>query len=254
MSGIWLNDVSVDFTLYGAEARSLRGNLPGAHVGGTLSEGPARRVHIHALQRISLCLKEGDRVGVLGQNGAGKSTLLRVICGVFEPTAGEVKVEGRIATLFDPALAMQPEMTGQEYIVLRGLYFGFRKRDILARMAEIESVSELGEYLSMPVRAYSAGMKLRLAFAASTWFSPDIVLMDEMIGIVDSGFLHRAETRLQGFVRSAGIVVLASHSERIIRTFCNRAVILDHGRITADGPIDEVLSLYEATIAESRTQ
>lgn len=248
MARIVLDQVSVRFPIFGASPPP--GGLK-RRVGGAIRRSAAGRPIIHALEDISLQLVRGDRVGLVGHNGSGKSTLLRVIGGVYQPSAGRVEVSGRVLSLFDPLLGMSLECTGRENIVLRGICIGLTPRQAMARIDEITSFSELEDYLDVPLKAYSTGMQLRLAFAIATTFDPETLLLDEQFAMGDAAFMSKAEQRLKGFVDRAGIVVQASHSERLIRETCSKAILLDRGRLTMIGPTDEVYALYHARSGSS---
>jgi ABC-2 type transport system ATP-binding protein/lipopolysaccharide transport system ATP-binding protein len=183
-------------------------------------------------------------VGLVGHNGAGKTTLLRVLAGIYEPTIGKAKISGHAAPLFDVALGMDPESTGYENIVLRGLFLGLSKSEIDARVDEIAEFTELGSFLELPIRTYSAGMRMRLAFAVSTSIEPDILLLDEGIGAGDAAFLEKASRRLKEFTEKAAIIVLASHSEALITQMCDKAVLMEHGKILRVGETEDVLEHY----------
>jgi ABC-2 type transport system ATP-binding protein/lipopolysaccharide transport system ATP-binding protein len=167
-----------------------------------------------------------------------------VLSGIFEPSQGLVYRDGRTVALFDPSLGMDMEATGYENIFSRGVLMGLSREQLRERTEEIAAFTELREYLDMPLRAYSSGMLLRLAFAVSTCFVPEILLLDEWIGAGDARFLDRAEERLQGLIKQSGILVLASHSEEIIRRLCNRAFLLEGGRLKAAGTPDEIFEIY----------
>jgi lipopolysaccharide transport system ATP-binding protein len=245
MARIGLEDVALDFPVYHASTRSLKNRLMGQmSLGGRLGEDASHRVYVKALDGISLAFDDGDRVALLGANGAGKSTLLRVLAGVYEPMRGRVQIEGRIASLFDIAHGLDPESTGYENILLRGLLLGMSRTEIRARREAISTFTELGDYLAMPLRTYSSGMMLRLAFAVSTHVDAEILLMDEWIGAGDAAFTAKAERRLLELVHGASILVLASHSEEIVRRTCNKAVLLSHGVVAQIGSVDEVLQTY----------
>jgi ABC-type polysaccharide/polyol phosphate transport system ATPase subunit len=199
---------------------------------------------IRALNGVSVNIEHGDRVGLIGRNGAGKTTLLRVMAGIYEPPSGTVEIEGRVAPLFDIGMGMDPESSGYENILLRGLYLGLRKAEIRAKVDEIADFTELGEFLEMPLRTYSAGMFARLAFAISTSIDPEILLLDEGIGAGDDVFLEKAKQRLDALINRARILVLASHSDLLIRKLCNRAILMENGQVDASGSTDEMLERY----------
>lgn len=245
MTFISLDNVTIDFPIYSAVSRSIRYQLLQKAVGSGISRGQGEKSWVRALDRISLELNDGDRLGLVGHNGAGKTTLLRALAGVYAPTTGRIRRQGSVAPLFDIGLGFDMESSGYDNIVLRGLYLGYERRDIEARLEAIAEFTELGEYLAMPLRTYSSGMLLRLAFAVSTAVDPDIVLMDEWIGVGDSHFLQKATTRLKDFISRSSILVLASHSETLIREICNKAILLGQGRLLAVGSVDQVYRYYQ---------
>jgi ABC-2 type transport system ATP-binding protein/lipopolysaccharide transport system ATP-binding protein len=244
MAEIELNGVSLEFPLYSGGSRSLKKAVLWRGSGGKIARDATDRVVVRALDGIDLKLRHGDRVGLIGPNGAGKTTLLRVLAGVYEPHVGRIRIDGKVSPLFDITLGIDPEATGYENIHFRGLFLGLKPWEIQAKAEEIATFSELGEYLHMPVRTYSAGMMIRLAFAASTAVNPDILLMDEWIGAGDAHFLRKAEDRLHSMVNSASVMVIATHSQEILRKLCNRLLLVDQGRIAQDGPVDDVLEAY----------
>jgi ABC-type polysaccharide/polyol phosphate transport system ATPase subunit len=198
-------------------------------------------------------IEEGDFVGLVGHNGAGKSTLLRVLAGIYEPGQGTVAVDGRISPLFTSSPGMDIDDTGHENIFTCGLLLGMSREEIERKYADIENFSELGEYLDLPVRTYSSGMVLRLGFAIATAIEPEILLLDEGIGAGDTRFTARAADRIHSLVKRSRIMVLASHTGDLIRQLCNRVVLLHHGRVAKDGPVDEVLEYYrELTSMEDK--
>lgn len=246
MASIELEDVVVSFPVYDQSSRSLKKRLISATTGGRIeaaSESGKIKV-VRALDGVSLALAHGDRVGLVGHNGAGKTTLLRVLAGIYEPTMGTARIDGHTAPLFDVALGMDPESTGYENIVLRGLFLGLSRREIDERVEEIAEFTELGEFLKLPIRTYSAGMRMRLAFAVSTSIDPDILLLDEGIGAGDAAFLEKAQQRLREFTEKAAIIVLASHSDSLVRQMCEKAVLMEHGRVLRMGATEEVLDAY----------
>jgi ABC-type polysaccharide/polyol phosphate transport system ATPase subunit len=248
MAHIELEDVTVEFPIYHASMRSLKNRLIGhMSLGGRIGEDTSHRVCVKALDGISLTLEHGDRVALLGANGSGKSTLLRVLAGIYEPMRGRVQSEGRVASLFDMTLGLDSESTGYENILLRGLFLGISRREIRERRDAIAAFTELGDYLAMPLRTYSSGMMLRLAFAVSTHVDAEILFMDEWIGAGDMAFTKKAERWLAELVGGAAILVLASHSEETVRRTCNKAVLLRQGMIAHVGEVDEVFRIYKGT-------
>jgi len=247
MAMIRLEGVSVNFPIYDASSRSLRTQVLAVSTGGRIGADARHHVSIQALDDISLTLERGDRLALVGHNGAGKTTLLRVIAGIYEPTQGRVTVEGKIAPIFDLGIGMDPEASGYENIQFRGLYLGLTRAQIRAKTEEIADFTELGSFLDMPIRTYSAGMHARLAFAISTCIEPEILLLDESIAAGDAAFLQKGKQRLEDFVAHAGILVLATHSEDIIREMCNKAVLMEHGHVVVSGSVDEIFKRYKGT-------
>jgi ABC-2 type transport system ATP-binding protein/lipopolysaccharide transport system ATP-binding protein len=248
MTAIRLRDVCVDFPIYQGGSRSLKKTLMRAGAGGRILADANQRLMVHALDRISLDIEDGDRVALIGPNGAGKTTLLRVLAGTYEPTAGQIQVDGHVAPLFDSALGLNPDATGYENIVLRGVYMGMSPREMSGRMEEIAAFTELGDYLRMPIRSYSSGMLMRLAFGVATCVHPEILLMDEWLLAGDAHFMEKARGRLASFVTGSRILVLASHSELTVREWCNKALFLERGQIRGFGPVDEILAAYAESV------
>jgi ABC-2 type transport system ATP-binding protein/lipopolysaccharide transport system ATP-binding protein len=244
LASIRLDRVSVSFPIYSAGSRSIRARLMAAGSAGRIGTAGTSHVVVRGLDDVTVEIAHGDRVALVGRNGAGKTTLLRVMAGIYEPVSGAVAIDGQVAPLFDVGLGMDPESSGYENILLRGLYLGLSKAEIKAKADEIADFTELGSFLGLPLRTYSMGMQARLAFAVSTCIDPEILLLDEGIGAGDAGFLEKAKQRLDAFVARAGILVLASHSEPLIRQFCSKAILLDHGSIIAAGSVDEVFERY----------
>jgi ABC-2 type transport system ATP-binding protein len=237
-------DAWVEFPIFDAKSRSLKKSFLGK-AGGTIGRNPSNVLVIEALRNISLSLSMGDRVGLVGHNGAGKSTLLRLLSGIYEPTRGSATVRGRVAPVFDLGVGMDPEISGYENIIIRGLFLGETRKTMMSKVDEIAEFTELGEYLSMPLRTYSTGMRVRLAMGVVTSIDPEILLLDEGIGAVDSDFLKKAQTRLQRLVERSGILVFASHSNEFLARLCKTAIWIDHGEIRMMGGIEEVVRAYE---------
>lgn len=231
MASIVLDKCSLHLPVYGAGNRSLKQIVMSAATGGRIASDSRKITVVEALQDVSLTIQAGDRVGLVGHNGAGKTTLLRVLGGVYEPSAGSLRIEGNVTSLIDVTLGMDHEATGYDNILLRGLILGLTRKQIRELTPEIEEFSELGQYLSMPVRTYSSGMVLRLAFSIVTCIHPDILLMDEWLSVGDAAFVGKAEARLKLMVDKASIMVMASHNSRIISELCNVRVTLERGRL-----------------------
>lgn len=237
-------DACVDFPIFDASSRSLKKSVLGK-AGGTIGKTDSNVVTIEALRDITVSFCEGDRVGLVGHNGAGKSTLLRLLSGIYEPTRGSAVVRGRVAPVFDLGVGMDPEISGYENIIIRGLFMGMTRKQMQSRMDDIAEFTELGEYLSMPLRTYSSGMRVRLAMGVVTSIDPEILLLDEGIGAVDAEFMKKARIRLQELVARSGILVFASHSNEFLAQLCNTAMWVDHGEIRQRGKIDEIVEAYE---------
>jgi ABC-type polysaccharide/polyol phosphate transport system ATPase subunit len=239
MAFIDLQDVVVEFPIYSAGSRSFKTNVL-RRVGGRIGESGEHMVVVRALDGITLRLRGGDRLGLIGHNGAGKSTLLRVLSGAYEPSAGSYQISGKASSLLDLTMGMDFELSGRENIVLRGVFLGMTFERARALVPVIEEFSELGDFLERPMRTYSSGMALRLAFAVSTAVQPEIILLDEMIGVGDVGFAAKSVKRLETIFEQSSILVLASHDIATLKKYCNKAIVLRNGRIEAEGSIDEM--------------
>jgi ABC-type polysaccharide/polyol phosphate transport system ATPase subunit len=248
MARISLRDVTIAFPIFSSHTRSIRTAML-SRLGGSLA-AHNDTVIVRALLSISLDLVDGDRLGLVGSNGAGKTTFLRVISGVYPPLTGEAVIEGKVSSFTDIGLGMDLEATGWQNIIFRCVFLGLTFAEARALAPSIGEFCELGAYLDLPVRTYSAGMYLRLAFAISTAVQPDIVVMDEMIGAGDQSFIHKAQRRISDLLQCARILVLASHSQSIIRSFCNKVLWLDQGQVKMLGLVDDVLSAYEEAVVQ----
>jgi ABC-type polysaccharide/polyol phosphate transport system ATPase subunit len=202
---------------------------------------------VRALDNVSLKLRHGDRVGIIGHNGAGKSTMLRVLAGIYQPSQGLIDIDGRVSPLFNTSPGMDMDDTGYENIVTCGLLLGMTRAEIDRKLPEIEAFTELSDYLALPTKTYSSGMLVRLGFAIATAIDPEILLLDEGLGAGDARFAKRAAARVEALIGRSSIMVLASHSDELIRQMCNRAILLEHGRVIADGPTESVLDFYAQT-------
>jgi ABC-type polysaccharide/polyol phosphate transport system ATPase subunit len=244
MAGIHLNGVSVGFPVLHTGHRSLKKALVATAAGGAILRESRAAPWVQALKDVSARFEPGDRVGLIGPNGAGKSTLLRVIAGIYEPNEGEVHVAGKVMPLLDLSLGFDGDLTGRENIRLRGMYLGVKPARFERLAPDIADFTELGGYLDLPVRTYSSGMQMRLSLGVATALEPDILLMDEWVLAGDAAFMAKARARLSGFVDRANILVLASHSEEIIREWCNKALLLKSGHVAAFGGVDDVFNEY----------
>ena len=240
---ITAHDACVDFPIFDAKSRSLKKTVIGL-VGGNITTETKVPV-IEALRDITLTLRHGDRVGLVGHNGAGKSTLLRLLAGIYEPTRGSAVIRGRVAPVFDLGVGMDPEISGLENIIVRGLFLGMTRKQMEERIDDIAEFTELGDFLRMPLRTYSTGMRIRLALGVVTSIDPEILILDEGIGAVDAAFLEKSKKRLSELVDRAGLLVFASHSDEFLRDLCDTAIWMEHGRIRQHGPIEDVLAAYK---------
>jgi ABC-2 type transport system ATP-binding protein len=239
------HDAGVDFPIFDAKSRSLKKSVLGM-VGGNIASDSKVPV-IEALRDINIRLDHGARVGLVGHNGAGKSTLLRLLSGIYEPTRGTAQIHGRVAPVFDLGVGMDPEISGLENIVIRGLFLGMTRKQMEERVDDIADFTELGDFLRMPLRTYSTGMRVRLALGVVTSIDPEILLLDEGIGAVDAAFLEKSKNRLSELVDRAGLLVFASHSDEFLRELCDTGIWMEHGRIRMQGGLEEVLAAYKGS-------
>ena len=244
MAQITFRNVSIEFPIFNATGRSLTSSILKVATGGRLDADPNGRVLVKALTDISFSLREGDKVALLGHNGAGKSTMLRALGRVYSPTKGTAEVVGEIGSLIDISLGINPEATGRENVYIRGQLLGLTKKEISDKYEEIVEFAELGDFMEMPVRTYSSGMHLRLAFAVSTVVRPEILLMDEWLSVGDADFQHKAEARLRDLVSETKILAIATHSRELVEAVCNRAIWLEHGKVKMDGAVSDVVPAY----------
>ena len=240
MAAIEAAGLAIEFPLYHHNARSLKQRIL-ASSRLRLRKDEDNRIVVSALRDLNFTIRSGERVALVGPNGAGKTTLLRTVAGIFEPVAGRLRVTGEIGSLIDPAAGMDVLLTGRENVILRALYRGMTETQGRALAEEVAGFAGLGDFLDMPIRGYSAGMNVRLAFAMATAMTPEILLMDEWFLAGDAEFMQKAEERLARLVTDAEILLIATHDMKIVRKWCTRAIRLEGGRIAADGTVDEVL-------------
>lgn len=244
MTKIKLTSAFADFPVYNSSNRSLKKVVLDVATGGRVLGTEKKHAIVRALDNISLEITEGERVGLIGHNGSGKSTLLRMIGGIYAPTSGKCEVNGDIRSLTDISLGIDSESTGRQNIYLRAAMLGLSKGLVNLHIDDIIQFSELGEFIDMPLRTYSSGMQMRLAFAVSTFCAADILLMDEWLSVGDKDFSQKAECHLTNFVKQSKILVMASHSIEFLTNTCDRIIWLEHGKILMDNSSEKVLSAY----------
>ena len=237
MAHISIQNLTVEFAIYGTHARSLKNMLMAQATGGRIMAGARDVVSVRAIDNLSLEIKDGDRIGLVGHNGSGKTTLLRVLAGIYKPTGGRIEIAGRVGALLESHAGMDPESTGIENIYLRGTLLGLSRAEIRDRIPEIASFTDLGDFLAQRMRVYSAGMQVRFAFGISTALRNDILLIDEGIGAGDAAFQEKARQRIESLFEATPIVILASHSEDMINRFCTRSLQMEHGKVIREDAI-----------------
>lgn len=242
MAKIDLTDVSLTFTIRPFKRVTLKEYVVRLWYRQSTENPP---VHVHALSNVNLTARDGDRVGVIGHNGAGKSTLLRTLAGIYPPTSGTLDVQGKISSLFDITLGFEHEANGWDNILYRAYLQGETPKTLRKdKIQAIAEFSELGDFLRLPVRAYSAGMLMRLAFAISTSIEPEVLLVDEVLGVGDLAFQKKARARVEEMMQSARVMVMVSHDLNAIETMCNRAIWLQHGAVMKEGKPADVIAAY----------
>ncbi|HBI22541.1 MAG TPA: sugar ABC transporter ATP-binding protein [Legionella sp.] len=252
MTSIELSNVCLDYIIKSGSdsikktAVQLFNNAFKKNIG---SRAVVKNSSYRALNDINLNILKGDKIGLLGRNGAGKSTLLRVLANIYKPGFGEMNIKGKVGSLFDVSLGMNMEATGYENIINLAIMRGFSKKTAQAITDDIETFTELGEFLNSPVKTYSAGMQMKLAFAVSTAIPPEIMLIDEVIGAGDIHFMEKATKRLENTIEQTHILVLTSHSNDIIKRFCNKIVVLDRGEIQFVGNVSEGIEYYQGFVS-----
>lgn len=232
MTHIRFENVTVQYPLYNAHSLSLRNQLVRIGTGGRLAKESSNIITVTALDNVSFEMRDGDTVGLVGHNGSGKTTLLRTMAGIYPPVVGRVERQGTVSTIIELGAGLDLELSGYENIVRMGMLLGSSRRAMEAAVPGVEEFTELGDFLSMPVRTYSSGMIMRLMFAVGTAIRPEILLIDEMFGTGDAGFQEKAQNRMQELISAAKIFVFASHSPDLIKRYCRRVFLLEHGLLT----------------------
>lgn len=237
-----LHAVDLHYAAVAFKERSLKSLLAGAF---KIGSRKADVKDVHALKNISLQIRGGERVGLLGHNGAGKSTFLKTVAGLYPVSAGTVEVRGEVRSLFDLSMGFEPDATGRENILYRGLLLGLTPAFMRAQEASIVEFAGLGEFIDYPIKTYSAGMQVRLAFAISTAVGGDVLLLDEVIGAGDANFMAKAKIRIAALIEQAEILILASHDFGALSTLCSRGLVFHHGEIIFDGSINDAIAEYK---------
>jgi ABC-type polysaccharide/polyol phosphate transport system ATPase subunit len=247
MSSIGVDELSIKFRIYHDHSPSLKDVVAGFFS----SRKSTSYSDFWAVNQVSLQIKAGERVGIVGRNGAGKSTLLKALCRIYEPSSGSVSVTGHIAPLLEIGAGFHPEFTGRENIHLNGAILGFTQTQLASIEDEVINFAELQEFIDTPVKYYSTGMYLRLAFSIATAVQPEILILDEMFAGGDAGFVQKATARMKRAVEAASIMVLVSHDLALLESMCTRVIWMDKGKVLYDGPAKDVLAVYTASSATS---
>jgi lipopolysaccharide transport system ATP-binding protein len=239
---IQLDRVNLHYSAVAFKERSLKALL--ARGLGAKPRGKPVVHDIHALKDICAGICPGERVGLLGHNGAGKSTFLKMVAGLYPISSGTCRVEGTVRSLFDLSLGFEPDATGRENILYRGLLLGMTPKFMRSVEGEIVAFADIGEFIDYPIKTYSAGMQVRLAFAISTMVGGDILLLDEVIGAGDANFMQRAKARIMKLIEASEILILATHDFGSLRDICDRVIVLHHGELKFDGAVDAAIREY----------
>lgn len=244
MSKIAIHNASIKFPVIGSTAAFIVNMARSSLIGGVLSKNSSKKIEVEALKNLNLTISPGERVALVGHNGAGKSTFLRLVAGIYPPTGGSIEIRGSISSLIDINIGMHPEATGVENIYLRSALMGIGKAETSSALKEIIDFTDLGSFIELPLKTYSSGMQLRLAFAVATMEPKDILIMDEWLSVGDAGFKEKAENRLVEMVSRSKMLIIATHSRELIEKVCNRVIWLEHGQVKMDGPVAKVLPAY----------
>ncbi len=243
---IELDDVSLRFVNYADKQYSLKRAALDLIL---RREAPVPSSEFWALSRISLRIEQGERVGIVGGNGAGKSTLLRLLARIYPQTSGQVAIRGSVAPLIEMGAGFNPELSGKDNIILNGAMLGFNRTQMLGMVDRIHEFTGLSEFAEMPLKYYSSGMYMRLAFAIATEVDPDILLIDESLGVGDAAFQEKAKARIRGLFERTKVVVLVSHEMESLRELCTRCLWIERGKLVADGPTGAIIDGYLESVA-----
>ena len=240
MSSIRVENLSIKFRIYHDRSPSLKDYF--AHLFKRRKQ--TTYSDFFAIKEVSFEISSGDKVGIVGHNGAGKSTLLKALCRIYEPSNGKILVDGRIAPLLEIGAGFHPEFTGRENIYLNGAILGYTKLQISAIEPEVIAFAELEEFIDTPVKYYSTGMYMRLAFSLATSMHPDILVLDEIFAGGDATFMAKARARMHALIDKANIMIMVSHDHELVKSLCNRVIWMDHGKLVADGSPADVMKNY----------
>lgn len=242
MSSIRVEDLSIKFRIYHDRSPSLKEYFANLFK----RQRPTAYSDFWAVKKVCFEITAGDRVGIIGHNGAGKSTLLKALCRVYESSDGRISVDGRIAPLLEIGAGFHPEFTGRENIYLNGAILGYSKQQLNAIEQEVITFAGLEEFIDTPVKYYSTGMYTRLAFSLATAMHPDILVLDEIFAGGDAAFMAKARARMHDLIDKANIMIMVSHDHLLVKSLCNRVLWMDHGKLVADGPPEEIVERYLA--------
>jgi ABC-type polysaccharide/polyol phosphate transport system ATPase subunit len=240
MSNISIVDLSIKFRIYHDSTPSFKDYFTNI----LKKKSKSAYSDFMAVNNVSFELSAGDRVGIVGHNGAGKSTLLKALCRIYEPSQGTINVSGRIAPLLEIGAGFHPEFTGRENIYLNGSILGYTKSQLTEIEQEVIAFAELEEFIDTPVKYYSTGMYMRLAFSLATAVHPEVLVLDEIFAGGDAAFMEKAKARMHSMIAKADIMIMVSHDHNLVKTLCNRVIWMDHGRKIADGNPDEIIEMY----------
>lgn len=243
---IRLENICLDYNLYHDRTNSLKEYIVTRLTGKKYVS--VRKEKLRALDNVNLNIDHGDRLGIIGLNGAGKSTLLKVISGIFKPSSGKLDISGAIQPLIEVGAGFDLEFTGRENIYLNGYMLGFTKKELRAVEDQIIKFTELQEFIDVPIKYYSTGMSVRLAFTIATMVKPEILVFDEMLAAGDAAFIDKAKKRLDALMDAAKIMVIVSHDLDFVKNVCNRLIILERGRIVFNGSVGDGLDRYHELI------
>jgi len=239
---IELKDVTLEYELHLDKTDNLKETV--INFFRKLNHIDQKKSYFKALDNINIKIEEGDRLGIIGRNGAGKSTLLKVIAGILKPTSGALSINGQVQPLIEVGAGFNPDFTGRENIYLNAYMLGFNKKDVKAKEQEIIDFADIGQFIDVPIKYYSSGMSVRLAFAIATIINPEILVIDEMLAAGDAAFIEKAMKRINDLISAAKIMVVVSHDLDFVQKLCNRCIWMDNGKVNFSGEVSTSMSKY----------